>query len=162
MKTFVNDYGMLIVTMLLFLTTALYTYATFRLTSISLRAHNLNTQPLLNFQPVRASANTWLSMHVEQEVINIGLSYVRIESALLHWWPYMLKDQQKTIKSNLILPHYLAPGAKLKLEFELSNDMVKHLPQGSLSSLSDLITGHLTYKYKGLAHTVIEVVEPLP
>jgi len=101
-------------------------------------------------------------MSVKQEVVNIGLSYVRIESALLHWWPYMLKEQRRTGKGNLTLPCYLAPGLKLEFEFILTNKMVGHLPQGSLTDLSELITGHLTYKYKGLDNTVLETVEPLP
>jgi hypothetical protein len=162
MAKFANDYGMLVVTSLLFLTTVLYTYATFRLTSISSRAHRLNTQPLLTFRPAVTVANKWISMSVQQEVVNIGLSYVRIESALLYWWPYLLSEQQTITKSNLTLPHYLAPGGTLTVAFELTTSMVKQIHQGSLASLSDLITGHLVYKYRGLDDALVEAVEPMP
>jgi hypothetical protein len=162
MKELVSEYGMLAVTILLFLTTALYTFATFRLTAISLRAHELNTRPLLTFQPPSVVANGWIALSIKQEVVNIGVSYVRIESALVHWWPYMLKEQHKTTKSNLILPCYVAPGGKVEFEFDINSKIVKDLPQGSLIVLSEIITGHLAYKYRGLDSTVLETVEPLP
>lgn len=154
--------AMVIVTALLFLATALYTYATLRLTSITSREYKLRIRPLLSFQPLNISSTDWTSMEVEQELTNIGLSYVRIESALLHWWPYMMKDMQRNLKSNVAMPHYLAPGSRLKLRFTISSRMVSPMPQASLNTLSDLLTGHIVYEYRGLDNVVAENVECLP
>jgi len=162
MTKFIEVYGLLIVTTLLFLTTFLYTVATIWMAKVNALGYKLHTQPLLSFQPVNASADSWNSFEVEQEIINIGLSYVRIESAVLHWWPYMVKEQQRTVRGKIVLPHYLPPGARLKLRFEITNNLIKHLPQAHLNSLGEIVTGHLAYKYRGLDDTVIETVESLP
>lgn len=74
----------------------------------------------------------------------------------------MVKEQQRTVRGKIVLPHYLPPGARLKLRFEITNNLIKHLPQAHLNSLGEIVTGHLAYKYRGLDDTVIETVESLP
>lgn len=159
---FADKYGMLIATVMLFLVTALYTYITLRLAKVSEKEHRLRTEPQLSFQPIIVVADRWNSVSIKQEIVNIGLSYVKVESCLLVWWAGMETEHINRIKSDLVLPHYLAPGDRKTVGFEISTNQTKKYEQSAFESFDQLMNGHIDYKFSGLEGTTKEMVETLP
>ena len=151
-----KDYGLVAATLLLFLTTLLSTVVTVLMAKVQSREIKFRTKPQIGFGTTSVTAQGWQSLKVEQEVINIGFSYVTVESAILTWWPYITIENQRSVACTQRLPFHLAPGEHAKLNFEVTQDAFMSIPTGPFSSIDQLISGCTTYKYKGLDESVSE------
>jgi hypothetical protein len=162
MDQFVKDYGLVAATLLLFFTTLLSTIVTIRMAKVQSREIKFRTKAQLGFGKTTVTAHDWQSLKVEQEVINIGFSFVTVESAVLTWWPYITIENQRSVACTQMLPFHLAPGEEAKLNFEVTQDAFSSIPAGPFSSIDQLISACTTYKYKGLDESVSESGQNLP
>jgi len=150
MKTFVDQYGLLLVTFLYFLATVVYTVATIWMANVARREHSLKTRPAFGVLPASFHVIGWESLKIKQEVVNIGLGFVTLDRAEFEWSLTMDNEAKRHTSAITPLPFHLAPGQKLEIVFELSKAILDQLDRGRFNDASELIDGMLWYEYHGL------------
>ena len=150
MAEFAKDYGLLLATILLCLTTLWYAIATAKMARVMALEQDLRKRAILSFQPVIVRANGWTELNIEQELTNIGFSYVTVESAVSSWKRQFDPDFERTVGCDKPLPCQLAPGEHLQLRFTVPQaDLICEHPC-AFESAADLFVGRIVYSYSGL------------
>jgi hypothetical protein len=147
---FMRDYGLLLATVLLCLTTLWYALATAKMARVMAFEHDLRRRPILSFQPVVVRVKGWNELKIEQHITNIGFSFVTVESAIVSWKRQFDKNFEGTIESDKALPCQLAPGEHLQFQFEIPTSAWTSEHSCAFESAAELIVGRITYRYSGL------------
>jgi hypothetical protein len=158
MKEFISANGLVMATLLLFLTTLWYALATARMAKVMSRELDLRVRPSLGLGvPVVYRAPSG-ELHVEHEVVNAGSGYAALRGAMLECWRSQYRNSKAVARPLQLLPVHLAPGQSVKLNFEIPTQQIADV----LPSATSVMGGLIKYTYSGLDGIIREEPINLP
>lgn len=146
----ITSYGLLSATVLLFLATVWYGWATARMAGAMRAELRLRTTPFLGFGSVEVEAADWTEIAVRQRLVNTGVAFVTLSSASLEWWPYLKREDSKIHLAENLLPVHLPPGGHIVLSFRLAVDDLVEIKTSTFQSPAQVIDGEVSYTFAGL------------
>lgn len=150
-EPFIKDAGIFFLTLCLILVTIWYVIATMFMGKIMYREYQLKALPKLGFKGLIINSNTWDGITLQQEIVNIGISYCIIENAILQWnTTHSDFKEQEYIVSSESYPIVLSPGNSIILSFEMSSVVLQSFYNPNFEVPSYLLSGVIRYQCKGI------------
>jgi hypothetical protein len=151
-----------VVTGLLVLATVLLVIASVanvRWTSVDVR-HKLRA--LVSLVPLRITGDSWTHVGLETRIINTGLSYITVTSAVLFWLPRLLSSETGLEISDQALPILLAPRESISFRFTIPEAALEHYRHQLFESPMGFFGGMVTCRVVGQDGKEMMVSRNLP
>jgi hypothetical protein len=150
LASFIQNYGITILTFVLILATLWYAFGTWKMLKITVAEHELKIVPSPNFSLPKIITENWERYEVTQEVVDASPYFVIIKKAEFRW-KISLHEKEELEYSSIQhqIPYSLAPGQKIEIHFSIAQNKLTKIRRPQHVSLRDVISGYILYEIGG-------------